>query len=39
MYVISLSNISTKTNNKDRIKFTKFVQYSDGDYMLYMTSR
>jgi hypothetical protein len=40
MYVISLSNISIKTNFKQitRIEL-KFVQYSQGDYILCMTSR
>ena len=43
-YVISLSNISIKkskswANNKGRNKINKFVQYSEGDYILCMTSR
>ena len=40
MYVISLSNISIKTNFKQiaRVEL-KCVQYSEGDYMLCMTSR
>jgi hypothetical protein len=40
MYVISLSNISIKTNFKQitRIEL-KCVQYSEGDYILCMTSR
>jgi hypothetical protein len=40
MYVISLSNISIKTNFKQitRVEL-KFVQYSQGDYILCMTSR
>ena len=39
MYVISLSNISIKTNFKQikRVKL-KFVQYSEGDYISCMTS-
>ena len=39
MYVISLSNISIKTNFKQitRVEL-KFVQYSHGDYILCMTS-
>ena len=39
MYVISLSNISIKTNFKQitRVEL-KFVQYSQGDYILCMTS-
>ena len=39
MYVISLSNISIKTNNKGRNNINKSVQHSDGDYILCMTSR
>jgi len=40
MYVISLSNISIKTNFKQiaRVEL-KFVHYSQGDYILCMTSR
>jgi hypothetical protein len=40
MYVISLSNISIKTNFKQiaRVEF-KSVQYSERDYILCMTSR
>ena len=40
MYVISLSNISIKTNFKQiaRVEL-KYVQYSDGDYILCMKSR
>jgi hypothetical protein len=40
MYVISLSNISIKTNFKQitRVK-VKFIQYSEGDYISCMTSR
>jgi hypothetical protein len=40
MYVISLSNISIKTNFKQitRVEL-KFAQYSQGDYILCMTSR
>ena len=40
MYVISLSNISIKTNFKQiaRVEL-KCVQYTEGDYILYMTSR
>ena len=40
MYVISLSNISIKTNFKQitRVEL-KFVPYSQGDYILCMTSR
>jgi hypothetical protein len=40
LYVISLSNISIKTNFKQitRVEL-KCVQYSEGDYILYMTSR
>jgi hypothetical protein len=40
MYVISLSNISIKTNFKQiaRVEL-KCVQYSEGDYILCMTSR
>ena len=40
MYVISLSNISIKTNFKQipRVEL-KFVQFSQGDYILCMTSR
>ena len=40
MYVISLSNISMKTNFKQiaRVEL-KCVQYSEGDYILCMTSR
>ena len=38
-YIHSLSNISIKTNNKGRNKINKFVQYSEGDYILCMTSR
>jgi hypothetical protein len=40
MYVICLSNISIKTNFKQitRVEL-KFVQYSQGDYILCMTSR
>ena len=40
MHVISLSNISIKTNFKQitRIEL-KCVQYSEGDYILCMTSR
>ena len=40
MYVISLSNISIKTNFKQitRVEL-KFVKYSQGDYILCMTSR
>ena len=34
-----LSNISIKTNNKGRNNIKKFVQHSEGDYILYMTSR
>jgi hypothetical protein len=39
MYVIRLSNISIKTNFKQitRVEL-KFVQYSQGDYILCMTS-
>jgi hypothetical protein len=39
LYVISLSNISIKTNFKQitRVEL-KFVQYSQGDYILCMTS-
>ena len=43
MYVISLSNISIKTNFKQitscRNKINKFVQYSEGVYILCMTLR
>jgi hypothetical protein len=40
MYVTSLSNISIKTNFKQIIRVElKFVQYSEGDYILFMTSR
>jgi hypothetical protein len=40
MYVISLSNISIKTNFKQIAKVElKCVQYSEGDYILCMTSR
>ena len=40
MYVINLSNISIKTNFKQiTIKINKFVQYSNEDYIFYMTSR
>jgi hypothetical protein len=39
MYVISLSNISIKTNNNGRNNINKFVQHSEGDYILCMTSR
>ena len=40
MYVIILSNISIKTNFKQIAKVElKCVQYSEGDYILYMTSR
>ena len=39
MHVVSLSNISIKTNNKGQNKIIKFVQYSEGDYILCMTSR
>ena len=40
MHVISLSNISIKTNFKQITKVElKFVQYSQGDYILCMTSR
>ena len=40
MYVIRLSNISIKTNFKQitRVEL-KFVQYSQGDYIVCMTSR
>jgi hypothetical protein len=40
MYVISLSNISINTNFQQitRVEL-KFVQYSQGDYILSMTSR
>ena len=40
MYVISLSNISIKTSFKQiaRVEL-KCVQYSEGDYILCMTSR
>jgi hypothetical protein len=40
MYVINLSNISIKTNFKQiaRVEL-KCVQYTEGDYILYMTSR
>jgi hypothetical protein len=40
MYVISLSNISIKTNFKQiaRVEL-KCIQYSEGDYILCMTSR
>jgi hypothetical protein len=40
VYVISLSNISIKTNFKQiaRVEL-KCVQYSEGDYILCMTSR
>ena len=40
MYVISLSNISINTNFKQitRVEL-KSVHYSQGDYILYMTSR
>ena len=40
MYVISLSNISIKTNFKQitRVEL-KCAQYSQGDYILCMTSR
>jgi len=40
MYVIGLSNISIKTNFKQitRVEL-KCVQYSQGDYILCMTSR
>ena len=40
MYVISLSNISMKTNSKQiaRVEL-KCVQYSEGDHILCMTSR
>ena len=40
IYVISLSNISIKTNFKQiaRVEL-KCVQYSEGDYILCMTSR
>ena len=40
IYVINLSNISIKTNFKQiaRVEL-KCVQYSEGDYILYMTSR
>jgi hypothetical protein len=39
-YVISLSIISIKTNFKQIIRFKlKFVQYSQGDYILWMTLR
>ena len=40
MYVISLSNFSIKTNLKQiaRVEL-KCVQYSEGDYILCMTSR
>ena len=40
MYVISLSNISIKTNFKQitRVELI-LVQYSEGDYILCMTSR
>jgi hypothetical protein len=40
MYAISLSNISIKRNFKQiaRVKL-KFAQYSEGDYILCMTSR
>jgi hypothetical protein len=37
-YVISLSNISIKTNFKQRVQL-KFVQYCEGDYILYNTLR
>jgi hypothetical protein len=40
MYVISLSNISIKTNfNQIASVELKCVQYSEGDYILCMTSR
>jgi hypothetical protein len=40
MYVISLSNISIKTNFKQLTRVElKFVQYSEGDYILCMMSR
>ena len=40
MYVISLSNISIKTNFKQLTRVElKFVQYSQGDYILCMMSR
>ena len=40
MYVMSLSNISIKTNFKQiaRVEL-KCIQYSEGDYILCMTSR
>jgi hypothetical protein len=40
MYVISLSNISIKMNFQQitKVELT-FVQYSQGDYILCMTSR
>ena len=40
MYVISVSNISIKTNFKQiaRVEL-KCIQYSEGDYILCMTSR
>jgi ribonucleotide reductase beta subunit family protein with ferritin-like domain len=38
MYVISLSNISIKTNFKQIARGElKYVQYSEGDYILCMT--
>ena len=40
MYVISLSNISIKTNFKQIVRVElKCVQYSQGDYILCMMSR
>jgi hypothetical protein len=40
IYVISLSNISIKANFKQLTMVElKFVQYSQGDYILCMTSR
>jgi hypothetical protein len=40
MYVISLSNISIKTNFKQITKFElRFVHYSEEDYIMCMTSR
>jgi hypothetical protein len=38
MYVISLSNISSNFKQISKVEL-KCVQYSEGDYILYMTSR
>jgi len=38
MYVINLSSISIKTNFKQTRVKLKFVQYSQGEYILCMTS-